>query len=243
MAVIDSSQQIQDPFLQSVLQATETLRQQSLALLDLINQQHDSSKGSGQEATLGPEVLRGQTALAAGVAGLRHKNRHLADLARETKATTSTSRAEVDRLHLGLQNRYYEQRHLVGEIASCEEYAHLYTQLPLIAEEQFLEKYPEWHSRRGETGEGNGEQGLMKARINEEKREREELEAQRAALDKRKTELMKENLKRKEELGSLDKQLEAFIEVCDIIAEDMMGITDLSRLQNLSGKPSRKNIE
>lgn len=42
--------------------------------------------------------------------------------AREAKETTSEVRREVDRLHLQLQNLYYEQRHLRGEINACREF-------------------------------------------------------------------------------------------------------------------------
>jgi len=34
-------------------------------------------------------------------------------------------RQEVDKLHLQLQNLYYEQRHLQGEIAACESYEYV----------------------------------------------------------------------------------------------------------------------
>nr|GFD57658.1 hypothetical protein [Tanacetum cinerariifolium] len=41
---------------------------------------------------------------------------------RRTKQETSEARQEIDELHLQLQNLYYEQRHLRGEIRGCEEY-------------------------------------------------------------------------------------------------------------------------
>lgn len=57
-----------------------------------------------------------------------------------------------------------------------------------------------------------GEGAFMKARIEAEHQERVQLEEQRKKLVARKMELVKENAKRKEELGKLDKELEAFIE-------------------------------
>lgn len=45
--------------------------------------------------------------------------------AREAKETTSEVRREVDRLHLQLQNLYYEQRHLRGEINACREFPYV----------------------------------------------------------------------------------------------------------------------
>jgi hypothetical protein len=41
---------------------------------------------------------------------------------RSTKQETGEARQEIDALHLQLQNLYYEQRHLRGEIAGCEDY-------------------------------------------------------------------------------------------------------------------------
>ena len=217
MAIAPETDQIQDPFLQSILRTVDSLREQTSALLDLVSQSRDRFSANGVPLVSTPEVLGGQRKIADQVATLRTYNRHLARLARDTKATTGVSRAEVDRLHLGLQNLYYEQRHLVGEIAGCEEYSHPYTRLPLIAAEEFLTRFPEWNILRQEEGDADnvGERGLMRARILEEKRERQELEAKRMELVKRKAELVKENLRRKDDLGNLDKQLETFIEVSD----------------------------
>lgn len=204
---------IQDPFLNSILGAAATLREQTSALLELVNKHYKSSSSGKESAIIPPDLHNRQADLSTGITELRNQNRHVAHLVRDTKATTSVSRAEVDRLHLGLQNLYYEERHLVGEIAGCEEYVHPYTQLPLIPDDKFFAKYPEWLTRKDEEGEENGERGLMRARIDEEKREREELEARRIELVKRKEELVKENSKKKEALNDLDKQLETFFEV------------------------------
>ena len=53
--------------------------------------------------------------------------------AREAKEVTGEVRREVDRLHLQLQNLYYEQRHLRGEITACREfpYVSLFPSFPL----------------------------------------------------------------------------------------------------------------
>ena len=58
------------------------------------------------------------------------------------------------------------------------------------------------------------ENALMVARIEHERAEREALEQQRQELLKRKLKLVAENKKRKEDLASLDKDLERFIDVC-----------------------------
>ncbi len=57
------------------------------------------------------------------------------------------------------------------------------------------------------------EKSLMFARINHELKEREELEKARQELLKKKQSLIAENQKRKDDLASLDKDLETFIDV------------------------------
>ncbi|KAI4139402.1 MAG: hypothetical protein LQ341_004239, partial [Variospora aurantia] len=82
---------------------------------------------------------------------------------------------------------------------------HQYQQLPLIPLEEFLELQPE-HK------DSNDEKSLMFARINHELAERESLEQQRQGLLKTKQSLITDNKKRKDDLASLDKDLETFID-------------------------------
>lgn len=89
--------------------------------------------------------------------------------------------------------------------------SHQYQQLPLIPVEEFLLEQPE-HS-------DDDEKSLMFARINHELAEREALEQQRQGLLKTKQSLIADNKKRKEDLASLDKDLETFIDVCTTMAE------------------------
>lgn len=58
------------------------------------------------------------------------------------------------------------------------------------------------------------ENTLMFARIDHERKEREELEQQRQELLKRKAKLIADNKRRKEDLANLDNDLEKFIDVC-----------------------------
>ena len=83
--------------------------------------------------------------------------------------------------------------------------SHQYQQLPLIAVEDFLQSHPE----HGDADE----KVLMFARINHELEEREELEKARQELLKKKQSLIADNQKRKDDLASLDKDLETFIDV------------------------------
>jgi len=190
----DIHQHTTDPFLLSILSTSTSARAQALTLYALLLTNPDAHTLSSA-----------QKQLFAYLAHLRGLNRRLAHAVRATRAQTAASRAEVDRLHLGLQNLYYEQRHLRGEIASCEEYAFTYTQLPLVGEEEF---YAE-----NEEVRGAGEDVVMRARIEYERLGRQRLDEERAGLVKRKKELVEGNERRKVELGKLDKELERFVEV------------------------------
>lgn len=86
--------------------------------------------------------------------------------------------------------------------------SHKYQQLPLIPVEGFLQAQPE---------HGNDdEKTLMFARIYHELKEREELEKARQEFLKKKQSLIADNQKRKDDLASLDKDLEIFIDVSSI---------------------------
>jgi THO complex subunit 5 len=66
---------------------------------------------------------RKQKQLNALVAQLKGLHRSAIMASRDVKEGTAESRREVDRLHLQLQNLYYEQRHLRGEITACREFS------------------------------------------------------------------------------------------------------------------------
>jgi len=303
---------ITDPFLVSILQTTYSARDAALHLLSVTSNPSlapptdDTTTPPPTDISHALAITRAQKPLFAHLALLRGQNRKLAHRLRDTKTVTSTSRSEVDTLHLSLQNLYYENRHLAGEIAAAEGYPHKYRNLPLVPEDEFLDAHPEWkeRKRRREMAEmgmsdvivdevetttqahplmqkmghwrpqpdsapnsprepfayrppgiakddiyshnrdrsgspstesvGSGltpapgnhghapaivveqqewnEEEFMKARIEAEYQERVQLDEQRKRLLARKVELVKENAKRKEELGKLDKELEAFIE-------------------------------
>ncbi|OAA68473.1 THO complex, subunit 5 [Niveomyces insectorum RCEF 264] len=200
---------VTDDGLAALLEASTQARKQALELIDLAVQ----SAGAAAAETVPSRsarserlavMVREQKRLTANIAQLRSLHRSANFAARETKAQTSEARQEVDRLHLQLQNLYYEQRHLQGEIAACENYDHSYQHLPLIPVEEFLALHPELADA--------DEAALMTARIAHEKQERETLDRQKNELLKKKLKLMTENKKRKEDLANLDKDLENFID-------------------------------
>lgn len=112
---------VTEPSLGAVLQIAAHARDQAADLLTLLSDTIQSDAGS-----LTPEaqanVLKQQKLMFTNIAHLRGLHRVANLEARETKASTAEARQEVDRLHLQLQNLYYEQRHLGGEISACESY-------------------------------------------------------------------------------------------------------------------------
>ena len=187
-----TSEIVTDPFLQSILAASASARDQCTALLDQL------------AAAPTADLTAQRKQLDAQLSHLRSLSRAAALSARRAKATTAEARTAVDTLHLQLRNLDYEQRHLRGEIWACEAYDHHYQQLPLIPVDEFLELRP--------VMDGADEHALMVARIEHERVEREALEAQRQGLLKKKQKLIADNTKRKEELASLDDNLEKFID-------------------------------
>ncbi|EER23005.1 THO complex subunit 5 [Coccidioides immitis RS] len=192
---------ITDPSLLPVLKASSETLTQCQNLLGLLDPTALTSP-LPQETVL--NISKQQKLVFALLSQLRGLNREAILNVRATKQATAEARQEIDRLHLHLQNLYYEQRHLSGEIAACESYDHPYTSLPLIPVQEFLAIYPE-HAN-------SNDNELMIARINHEHAEREKLEQARQELLKRKQALIAENKKRKDDLASLDLDLERFID-------------------------------
>jgi THO complex subunit 5 len=110
---------VTEPGLASVLQISDQSRDQANTLVKLVDQIDVSSPATQAQKA---EIAKQQTLLFTNIAHLRGLHRQACLAARDTKASTAEARQEVDRLHLQLQNLYYEQRHLQGEIAACVGY-------------------------------------------------------------------------------------------------------------------------
>lgn len=192
---------ITEPSLVAVLQISDQAHDQANALVNSAEQAYREGVPSAEEQA---ETAKQQKLLFTSISHLRGLHRSACFSARETKAETAKTRQAVDHLHLQLQNLYYEQRHLQGEIAACESYDHTYQQLPLISADEFLVQHPEHQN--------DDEDTLMVARIDHERAEREALEQQRQELLKRKQKLIADNKRRKDDLASLDNDLEKFID-------------------------------
>jgi len=112
---------VTSPPLLSVLAAAQETRLQTEAILTLLA----SNKGADPSALCTQEKrVFSQLALVRGL------NRKAVLDVRRTKQETAQARGEVDTLHLQLQNLYYEQRHLRGEIALCEGYEYVFFPSP-----------------------------------------------------------------------------------------------------------------
>ncbi|KAI7499428.1 hypothetical protein KC367_g4467 [Hortaea werneckii] len=201
---------ITDASLVAVLDAAAKAREQSLAILNLIEEFHardhaNPSSSPSDEAHLEQQLAasKQQKVLHAHLAQLRGLNKKAILSTRTTKQETSEARQEIDSLHLQLQNLYYEQRHLRGEIAGCEGYEHRYRTLPMIDTAEFLAAHPE-HADANE-------HDLTIARIQDEHKARLELEEQRLALVKRKEALERETKGKKDELSRLDADVEKWL--------------------------------
>ncbi|KAK0657477.1 Fms-interacting protein-domain-containing protein [Cercophora newfieldiana] len=195
---------ITDPALVAALETSRASCEQALALVDLVSQASAAAPNETLPLSALTEISKQQKLLTTNIAHLRGLHRSAHFRARETKGQTAEARHEVDVLHLQLQNLYYEQRHLKGEISACESFDHTYQSLPLIPVDEFLAAHPE-HANADENA-------LLEARINHERKEREALEQQRLELQKRKQALITENKKRRDDLANLDKDLEKFID-------------------------------
>ena len=179
---------VTSPLLTPCLTTAQATLQQTLTLIDFLSE-HASSPTTLELQT---QVSRHQKLLQAYLSKLRLQTRKAAYAARTTKAETAEARKTVDGLLLQLQNLYYEQRHLLGEIAACEDYQHAFRELPLVDVEEYLEHFPEQ--------DGLSEEEIMPKRIEYEAQDRRRMEEERAELVKVKERLVQENARRKEEM-------------------------------------------
>ena len=112
---------VTDSYLQSVLATSLRTREQCMQLIELVGANAiAASQVPSVEVQL--DVSKQQRFLYSHLGQLRDLNRNAILKVRTTKQTTAEARQEIDRLHLQLQNLYYEERHLRGEIAACDSY-------------------------------------------------------------------------------------------------------------------------
>jgi hypothetical protein len=192
---------ISEPVLQPLLKASQLALRQTHAILDWLE---SNASTASDHAKLRSQLAQQQKLLHAYLIKLRGLQRRSALDVRSTKQQTAEARQEVDRLLLQLQNLYYEEKHLMGEISACEGYDHSYMRLPLISHDEYVTMFPEQA--------GLPEDEIMPQRIQHEKGEREQMEEERSRLHKIKEELLKENTRKKEELRKMDEKLEGMVD-------------------------------
>ncbi|KAK9358900.1 Fms-interacting protein-domain-containing protein [Lipomyces starkeyi] len=167
---------------------------------------------------------------------LRKMNRLYQVSSKDTKEYIAQKRIEVDRLQLELQNMYYRQRYLGKEIELCNDFPSSHTLIDFVPLEQFYEDNPEFRPHDGSSkpnGSGSpkepaaaedidmvedrddgrlNQHKLMMGRLEDERTRRLKMEENRKELSQIRSSLVAENKKRKEDLESLDAQLQRFIE-------------------------------
>ena len=135
MGIMTAGDIVEDPCLRNVLDTSARARQQSMNLVDLAEANAISvSQSPSLDVQL--EFSKQQKLLYSYLAELRGLNRNAINGVRNTKQVTAEARQEIDRLHLHLQNLYYEERHLRGEIAACESYE--YVRLDALSQSPIL---------------------------------------------------------------------------------------------------------
>ena len=110
-----------DPALRALLSSSQDTLAHILEMLSWVDQNQSAEPSLESQLQLSQHQKR----MIAHLAQLRGHNRRAIFGVRATKQETAEARQEVDRLLLQLQNLYYEQRHLMGEISACEAYEYV----------------------------------------------------------------------------------------------------------------------
>ena len=121
IADMETGDIVTDAYLQSVLATSLHTREQCMYLINLV-EANAVTASQTPSVQIQLDVSKQQRLLYSYLGHLRELNRNAILKVRNTKQTTAEARQEIDRLHLQLQNLYYEERHLRGEIAACESY-------------------------------------------------------------------------------------------------------------------------
>ena len=121
IADMETGDIVNDAYLQSVLATSLHTHEQCMYLINLV-EANATAASQTPSVQIQLDISKQQRLLYSYLGHLRELNRNAILKVRNTKQTTAEARQEIDRLHLHLQNLYYEERHLRGEIAACESY-------------------------------------------------------------------------------------------------------------------------
>ncbi|EGG08057.1 uncharacterized protein MELLADRAFT_71565 [Melampsora larici-populina 98AG31] len=139
-------------------------------------------------------------------ATLKAVNRLSSSTVGDCKSKTNQARAELDSIHLGLQNLVYERRHLEREIKKCHEFESEYQNIAIHPIEEFVSLM-----EASGTPVPSDSHELMLARLRYELAERKRFEGEKKELLQRKVKLSKDNDEKKAKLDELEKQLDQFV--------------------------------
>lgn len=112
----------EDPIITETLALSDSLRLACHSLLDLLESTTKSSTSQEIDVETRTQRARHVKRLEAMLTQLKALHRAAFVATRESKERTARMRSEVDRLNLGLQNLWYESRHLRGEIVGCKDF-------------------------------------------------------------------------------------------------------------------------
>ena len=112
---------VNDPSLLPALQASTEASAQCQKLLSLLDPS-STTASSLQSEELRTTVSQQQRQLFTLLSELRGHHRAAIHRARETKGSTAEARQEIDKLHLQLQNLYYEHKHILDDLVACDSY-------------------------------------------------------------------------------------------------------------------------
>jgi THO complex subunit 5 len=101
---------LKDPYLVKVYNTVQEIRKTGL----------QDTASNAPENALNPSQV--QKSIDRKIIRLKTQNRHALLDVRSTKEETAAARNEIDTLRLQLQNLYYKQKHLTGEIEGVKEY-------------------------------------------------------------------------------------------------------------------------
>ena len=119
-----SGEIVTDEYLLSILEMSTQTREHCMHLIDL-TEANTVAAPEDLPLEVQLEISKQQKVLYSYLGILRGLNRNAFLKVRGTKQLTAEARQEIDRLHLQLQNLYYEERHLKGEIVACESYEYV----------------------------------------------------------------------------------------------------------------------
>lgn len=216
--------------LKSMQTHLQQLQYGCVELLRLLEQGNDS----GDNSTAGDDPLSQlRRKIMVEMVELRSMNWEVQNSVNSVKDITGREKQSVDKIQLDIQNIYYQQKHLRSEIDRCEDFRSKHENIELVPLEEFFKSNPE-----AQNIEDPHE--LMMERLRDEEQRRLDLFITRSRLTEKKEALLRENKQRKEDLESLDRNLQLFIEVRMPLS--FVEFTNLFRVRNQSEKFS-KNIE